>query len=358
MSIPASNSHRLFQAPHLGISPDVGNSPRLGILGGLENRYAMELQRAARELNIETEIIGFQELQTRLVPQPGILGFGHWRVDVHHRPNSQSQLPSFAAILVRSMPVGSLEQVIFRMDALQVWQAQGIPMINSPRCLETAIDKWLTLHRLHLASIQVPATIACQNRHQAMEAFELLGRDVLVKPLFGGEGRGIIRLQNRDLAWRTLSTLQQLGSVLYVQQFVPHFGYDVRVLVIGQELMSIRRRAAAGEYRTNISQGGHAEVHELTDLQRDLAIRCARAVEGDVVGVDLLPGQDGQCYALEVNAVPGWKAVADCLKVDVARRIVQYSALKMSDEWNENSHSTSMSCAESQSIESQSIGLT
>jgi len=226
------------------------------------------------------------------------------------------------------MPLGSLEQIIFRMDALQIWQAQGIPVLNSPACLETSIDKWLTLHRLHLAGIPVPPTIACQERHQAMEAFERLGQDVLVKPLFGGEGRGIIRLQNRDLAWRAFSTLQQLGQVMYLQKFLPHFGYDVRVLVIGNELLSIRRRAREGEYRTNISQGGMAEPHPLTDAQSDLAIRCAAAVSGDMVGVDLLPAEDGKCYALEVNAVPGWKAVASCLNVDVAQRMVAQACRK------------------------------
>jgi ribosomal protein S6--L-glutamate ligase len=118
------------------------------------------------------------------------------------------------------MPLGSLEQVIFRMDCLQVWQSLGAEVINSPRCLETSIDKWLTLHRLVKAGILVPPTVACQTRDQALSAFEELGRDVLVKPLFGGEGRGIIRLQDRDLAWRTFSTLQQLGQVLYVQPMI------------------------------------------------------------------------------------------------------------------------------------------
>lgn len=323
MSIPVSDDARTSNTRH------AATSPRLGILAAQGNRYALDLQRAARELGIDSGIIGFQELQTRLMPQPDSQDVRHWQMEVSTLPSAQCPRPAWDAIVVRSMPIGSLEQVIFRMDALQVWQAQGIPIVNSPRCLETAIDKWLTLHRLHLSGIKVPSTIACQDRHQAMEAFELLGQDVLVKPLFGGEGRGILRLQSRDLAWRTFSTIQQLGSVLYVQQFVPHFGYDVRVLVIGKEFMSIRRRAAEGEYRTNISQGGQAELHTLTDGQREMALRCAEAVQGDVVGVDLLPAQDGYCYALEVNAVPGWKAVAACCKVDVAQKIVQYSAQKI-----------------------------
>lgn len=314
---------------------------RLGILGRQDNRFVRDLQRAARELDVESTILEFSLLKTSLLPLPSQqiqpcshagLGPGGLRQSVELSAcgvsASDSNQDNYNAILVRSMPLGSLEQVIFRMDVLHVWQAQGCAILNSPRCLEASIDKWLTLHRLHLAGVNVPPTVSCQDRHQAMAAFDLLGRDVLVKPLFGGEGRGIIRLQNRDLAWRTFSTLQQLGQVLYLQMFVPNFGYDVRVLVVGNEMWSIRRRAMQGEFRTNVSQGGKAEPHLLTEAQREMAVSCASAVGGAVVGVDILPALNGQCYALEVNAVPGWKALAECLNIDVANRIVRFAMQK------------------------------
>lgn len=303
---------------------------RLGILGSADSPYVRQLAMAAEFLDCRAEILGFPQLQAWI---------GHDQLPVRASSNvgrlplSQQSLsvsgPSVLenpldAILVRTMPLGSLEQVIFRMDCLQVWQSLGATVINSPRCLETSIDKWLTLHRLFQAGILVPPTLACQTRDQALAALEDLGQDVLVKPLFGGEGRGIIRLQDRDLAWRTFSTLQQLGQVLYLQPMIPNFGYDIRVLWIGQKAFSIRRWASHGDYRTNISRGGVAEVHQLTDQQHELSRQAALSVDGNVVGVDLLPAKDGQLYVLEVNAVPGWKAVSACLKVDIAREIIQY----------------------------------
>lgn len=287
----------------------VGLRQRIGILGNEGNYYVRELRRAASELSIDTEILRFQSLGATL-----------------DSLETGAQENSHLAVLVRSMPLGSLEQVIFRMDCLHAWQAAGISIINSPKCLETSIDKWLTLHRLHMAKIPIPKTIACQDRDAALEAFEYLGEDVLVKPLFGGEGRGIIRLQNRDLAWRTFSTLQQLGHVLYVQEFLPHFGYDIRVLVLGEKLFSIRRIAADGNYRTNISQGGWAEPHELTESERAMAIHSASAVGGEIVGVDLLPTRDGRLVVLEINAVPGWKAVAQTLDIDIAQLVMFYAS--------------------------------
>jgi len=223
------------------------------------------------------------------------------------------------------MPLGSLEQVIFRMDCLQALSQAGCKVINPPRSLEVAIDKWLTQHRLHLAGVSTPPTIACQTRDAALAAFERLGGDVLIKPLFGGEGRGILRIQDADMAWRACGTLQQLGQVMYVQQFLDHVGYDIRVLFVGSKMFSIKRIACDGAWRTNLSQGSRAEPHVLDDHQREVAQRSAMAVGGSVLGVDLLPLRDGRLMVLEVNAVPGWKGLAATLEVDIAREVLLYT---------------------------------
>ncbi len=298
----------------------------IGILGTPDSPYVIDLQRAARE--------HFPELTTT------VLRFGEMRVGIGNRAIEQAvplavnladaTLPAVAelaandagseinALIVRSMPIGSLEQVIFRMDCLQTWLSRGVAVHNPPRSLEVAIDKWLCLQRLNEVGVPVPATICCQSRHAAMEAFEMLGGDVLVKPIFGGEGRGILRANDKDLAWRIFGTLQQLGQVLYVQQFLEHFGYDIRVLFVGGESYAIRRVAELGEWRTNISQGSRAEPHCLTGEQADIAERSRVAVGGTLLGVDLLPTRDGRVVVLEVNAVPGWRGLAKALNVDIA----------------------------------------
>jgi ribosomal protein S6--L-glutamate ligase len=227
-------------------------------------------------------------------------------------------------LIVRTMPVGSLEQVIFRMDALQAVEQAGVPVLNPPRALEIAIDKWLTLQRLSRAGIATPPTWACQTRATAMEAYEALGGDVVLKPIFGGEGRGLMRLSDADMAWRVFGTLQQLGNVLYVQQFMPHFGYDIRVLLVGERLLSIKRRAATGGWRTNISQGCSAEPHQLTPREEELARAAARVTGGSLLGIDLLPTLDGRTVVLEVNAVPGWKGTAAALGIDVADLVIAH----------------------------------
>ena len=288
---------------------------RIGVLGSRDSWYTRDLTRAAATLRRATEMqwLSFGELQVSLLRsnvmgvQTNSIALGK-PAALELTPTPLECLSELDAILVRTMPLGSLEQVIFRMDCLQALSRAGVAVINPPRSLEVAIDKWLTQHRLQLADVLTPPTIACQTREAALAAFEQLGGDVLIKPLFGGEGRGILRIQDRDMAWRACGTLQQLGQVMYVQQFMDHLGYDIRVLFVGSKMFSIKRIACAGAWRTNLSQGSRAEPHVLDDHQRQVALRSAMAVGGSVLGVDLLPLRDGRLMVLEVNAVPGWRS--------------------------------------------------
>ena len=218
-----------------------------------------------------------------------------------------AELSSFDAVLVRTMPPGSLEQVVFRMDALGRLEAAGTPVINPPRAIECAVDKFLTTARLAEAGLPVPKTIVCQTVEQGLEAFTALSRDVVIKPLFGSEGRGIARLNDEAIAERALTLLGQLGGVLYLQEFIPHDGWDVRVFIVGKHVLAMRRTNTL-DWRTNVSRGATAAAVELREEWVDLARRSAEVVGASVAGVDLLPGRDGKTYVIEVNAVPGWQA--------------------------------------------------
>ena len=175
------------------------------------------------------------------------------------------------------MPPGSLEQIVFRMDLLGRLEAAGVPVFNPPRAIEAAVDKYLASARLAAAGLLVPRTIVCQTADDAMAAFAALGGDVVVKPLFGSEGRGIARLQDEAMAERAFRMIAGLGGVLYVQQFIPHDGFDVRVLVVGRKMFAMRRSNPT-DWRTNISRGATAEPIEITAEMADLARRAAEAI--------------------------------------------------------------------------------
>jgi ribosomal protein S6--L-glutamate ligase len=278
---------------------------RLAILSSGDGWHVRDLRRAAAQLHHEAEAVDFRRI---------FAGVAH----------PAHALAGFDAVLVRTMPPGSLEHVIFRMDVLHRLQAEGIPVLNPPRTIEVCVDKYLASALLEAAGLPVPPTVVCQHADAALEAFAALGGDVIVKPLFGSEGRGMVRVSDADLAWRTFRTLERTQSVLYLQRFIAHPGWDVRAFVLGGEILAAMRRHAAAGWRTNVAQGGRAELIRLAAPEADLALRAARAVGAPVAGVDLLPGPAGEWYVLEVNAVPGWRALAPVTGVDVPVAVLRF----------------------------------
>jgi ribosomal protein S6--L-glutamate ligase len=277
---------------------------KIAILSGGEGWHVQDLRRAAAEQGHQTEVVDFRTVQA---------GIGTRPVALTHCD----------AVVVRTMPPGSLEQVVFRMDVLHRLKAHGVAILNPPLALETCIDKYLSCARLDAAGLRVPPTVVCQDAEAAQEAFASLGGDVVVKPLFGSEGRGMVRVNDADLAWRTFRTLERLQAVLYVQQFITHPGWDLRVFVLGERVLAGMRRHARTGWRTNVAQGGQGERVDVQAAEAELALRAARATGLMVGGVDLLLGPDGQWYVLEVNAVPGWRALARVCRLDVAAEVIR-----------------------------------
>lgn len=226
-------------------------------------------------------------------------------------------LKSYDHVLARTMPFGSLEQITMRLNALHSLVAEGRSVVNGPDTLEVAIDKYRTLARVAALGYPVPATEVVQSRREALEAFDLLGGDVIVKPVFGGEGRGVMRIHDRELAWTVFTTLERMNCVIYVQAFVPPGGVDNRLLVIGQQVFGVRRLAGKG-WKTNVSQGGRSEMFRPEGWQLELARRVADDLKLVIGSVDLLECEDGSAKVVEVNAVPGWKGAEGALNVDLA----------------------------------------
>jgi ribosomal protein S6--L-glutamate ligase len=272
---------------------------RFAILSAGTGWHVRDLQRAAALLGHHAAPVDFRKLSAGVAAPPAALA-------------------GFDAVLVRTMPPGSLEQVVFRMDVLHRLEARGVPVVNPARSLEICVDKYLATARLEAAGLRVPPTVACQDADTALEAFAALGGDVVVKPLFGAEGRGMVRVSDPETAWRTFRTLERLQMVLYVQRFIRHPGWDLRVFVLGGRVLTTMRRLARDGWRTNVAQGGRAEKAVPDAATERLALAAAEAVGVVAGGIDLLPGPDGEWYVLEVNAVPGWRALAPVTGVDVA----------------------------------------
>lgn len=275
-----------------------------------------ELCRALAERGHTAAVVPYEGLVSRIATSATLSSNGVHALDAD-------------LVLARIVPGGSLEQIIYRVDALHWLEERGVPVINTPRALERCIDKFYTSALLHEAGVPTPETIVCERPDEAMDAVRALG-DVVIKPIFGSLGHGIVRVSDPDVALRVVRALDEVRAVFYVQRAVDHGGRDIRVFVVGGRVVgAIERRAPAGEWRTNIARGGGAHAVTLSPEWTQLAVRAAAVVGADYAGVDLLPAVDGSVFVLEVNGIPGWQGLQRATGIDVAAAVVEHALARV-----------------------------
>lgn len=292
----------------------------VAILSARTGWHTDELLRALAARGHSGSIVAYEALVTRVG--------GHDRASTLSATGER--LFDADAVLARIIPNGSLEQIIYRVDALHWLEDRGVPVMNSPRAIERCVDKFYTSALLHEAGLATPETVVCERADDAMAAVREFG-DVIIKPIFGSMGHGMVRVSDPDTGFRVVRALEMTRAVFYVQRVIAHHGCDVRAFVVGDRVIgAIERRASDGGWRTNVSLGGEARPIELSAAWSDLALRAAKAVGANYAGVDLLPARDGAVYVLEVNGIPGWSGVQSATSVDVAGAIVDHLAARHS----------------------------
>ena len=284
---------------------------RLAVLAARAGWHTQELERAAAERGHRLEVVPYEGLVARIGPVPGLR-------------SKNAELDSADCVLARIIPSGSLEQIIFRVDALHRLEDRGTRVVNSPRTIERTVDKLWTSALLEQCGIPTPETVVCDDVEEAFAAYRTLG-DVIVKPLFGSMGLGMVRVSDEEMAYRVFRVIEQIRGVYYLQRTVDHEGSDIRAFVLGGRVIAAIERRAPG-WRTNLARGGTARTIALPDPLATLAVRAASAVGADYAGVDLLTSRDGKTYVLEVNGIPGWRGLQDATGLDVAGRLMDHLA--------------------------------
>jgi RimK family alpha-L-glutamate ligase len=281
----------------------------LAVLAARSGWHTQQLERAASARGHRATVLPYEALVASIGTAPGLR-------------SRTSELDQMDLVLARIIPSGSLEQIIFRVDALHRLEDRGTPVVNSPRAIERTVDKFWTSALLEQCGIPTPETVVCQDPDEAFAAFRAMG-DVIVKPLFGSMGLGMVRVSDEEMAYRVFRTIEQIRGVYYIQRTIEHDGADIRVFVIGGRVIGAIERQAPG-WRTNLARGGTARTLALSEPQGTLAIRSAAAVGAEYAGVDLLTGRDGRTYVLEVNGIPGWKGLQEATGLDVAGELIEY----------------------------------
>src|SRR3954452_18803168 len=283
---------------------------RVAVIGSTGGWHAERLERALAARGHDCDF----------APVTRIVG----RIDGGFAARSRElALDACDVVVVGGIPRGSLEQIVFRVDALHALEAVGVRAVNGALAIERSIDKFLASALLGAAGLHTPRTVVCERADDALEAFAELGSDVIVKPLFGSMGFGMARVENPDVAQRVFRALEIERAVYYLQETLPHDGVDVRALVVGERVVAAIERVATS-WRANLARGAQARPVALDDDRAALCVRAAAALGADYAGVDVLRAADGRDYVIEVNAIPGWRGVERATGVDVAAALVRH----------------------------------
>ncbi|SNB78401.1 SSU ribosomal protein S6P modification protein [Arboricoccus pini] len=225
------------------------------------------------------------------------------------------------AVLVRSIPDGSFEQVTLRLSILHALDALGVPVAVAPRAIERCVDKAHTTFLLQAAGLPVPLSWALEDPEQASERLRLelaAGHKLVQKPLFGSQGKGLKLLAAMD----DLPPPEAVDGVYYLQRFVETGrGFeDFRVFVVdGRPVAAMRRQSQS--WITNVKQGGVPEAVLPEGSLGAFAVRAAEAIGALYAGVDLIRDATGQLYVLEVNSMPAWQGLQSVVEIDIAGEI-------------------------------------
>lgn len=231
-------------------------------------------------------------------------------------------LEELDALIIRPVGRGSIEELVFRMDLLYHLQRLGLYIINPPETIERCVDKYDVLTVLEEGGLPVPRTAVTENASEALTAFDELGCDVVVKPLFGSRGLGSTRIRDAEIASTIFKAITFYHGVIYLQEFIPHGYSDIRAFIVGDRVIAGMRRIA-NSWKTNYSQGAQPEPLKLSEDLEELAIKCAKLVQCKIAGVDILESQNGP-VVVEVNSQPGWKGLQSISNVSVADEIVDF----------------------------------
>jgi [lysine-biosynthesis-protein LysW]--L-2-aminoadipate ligase len=234
------------------------------------------------------------------------------------------RFPEVDLVLDRSLVHSRAE---YTLRLLKSW---GVPTVNSFETTVTCDNKFHTSLAFVEAGVPTPRTMIAYTPESAIAACEQLGYPVVLKPNTGSWGRLLAKVNDRDAAEAVLSHKGQLGSyhhsIFYIQEFLEKPGRDIRCFVVGDRAIAASYRSSP-HWITNTARGGASTHCPITPEIEGLALRAARAVGGEIMGVDIVETARG-LMVIEINVGAEFHGLMETTDRDIAGEIVDYVAAR------------------------------
>ena len=214
----------------------------------------------------------------------------------------------------------------YGLAVLRQFEMMGVFAANESQAVARSRDKLRSLQLFSRHDIGIPRTAFARRREDLRDAIKRVGgTPVVLKLLEGTQGVGVILAESVSTAESVLDAMHSLKQNILIQAFIQESaGQDIRAIVVGDRVVAaMRRRAAAGEFRSNVHRGGSTEAVELDPAYEATALDAAHALGLNIAGVDLMPSNDGP-MVLEVNSSPGLRGIEAATGRDVAGAMIDY----------------------------------
>ena len=240
---------------------------------------------------------------------------------------ARRRFPAVDLVLDRSLVHSRAE---YTLRLLQLW---GIPTVNSFETTTLCDNKFHTNIAFIEHDIPTLRTLIAYTPESALAAIEELGYPVVLKPNTGSWGRLLAKVNGRAAAEAVLEHKAGLGSfhhsIFYIQEYIEKPGRDIRAFVVGDRVIAASYRNAE-HWITNTARGATSTYCPVTPEIEDLALRAARSVGGEIMGVDLIETADG-LKVIEINVGAEFHGLRETTDRDIAAEIVEYVVRKMKD---------------------------
>lgn len=241
------------------------------------------------------------------------------RVEVHVPGLTESAPMAF----VRGVAAGTTQQIITRMNILHTLQRQGMLVYNPARAIEITVDKGLTSQLLAEQHIATPNTWVCEHRaiaHSIMQQALDNGKTLVIKPLFGSQGKGVRLIEHRQQF--ALPQDHFVDGVYYLQEKIDcgTNQHDYRVFVVNGEPVAAMRRQG-DTWLHNVARGARCTPCDEPDVI-DVGVRAAQAIGIHYAGVDVIRDHHGKLWVIEVNSIPAWRGLQSITGFEIADVLV------------------------------------
>ncbi len=210
-----------------------------------------------------------------------------------------------------------------QFEIYRALEGSGALVVNRLEPLLAAQDKFRTSWLLWRLGVATPRAAVAQTGADAERTLEAFG-EAVAKPVAGSLGEGVERVRPDAAGRRLVAERVARDGAVYLQEYVPHPGRDLRVFVVGgRARAAIVRHAPPGDWRTNVAGGGRSEPVALGQALAEAAESATAALGLDYAGVDLVLGPEG-AVVLEVNGNPSWQGILEATGLDMAEVIAEH----------------------------------